>query len=34
MHAVEIPGDHFPHWRRPGELAGIIAGIAQDAGAP
>ena len=33
-HAIEIPGDHFPQWRRPGEVANIIARIAQDAAAP
>jgi hypothetical protein len=27
---IEIPGDHFPHWRRPDEIADIIAGIARD----
>jgi hypothetical protein len=31
MHAIELPGDHFSLWRRPGEVAGIIARIAQDA---
>jgi len=34
MHAIEIPGDHFALWRRPGEVANIIARIAQDAVAP
>ena len=34
MRAVEIPGDHFSLWRRPGEVANIIARIAQDAVAP
>ena len=34
MHAVEIPGDHFALWQRPGELADIVARIAWDAGAP
>jgi pimeloyl-ACP methyl ester carboxylesterase len=34
MHAIEIPGDHFPQWRRPGEVANIIARIAQDAVSP
>ena len=34
MHAIEIPGDHFPQWRRPVEVANIIARIAQDAAAP
>jgi hypothetical protein len=29
MHAIEIPGDHFSLWRRPGEVAEIIARIAQ-----
>lgn len=27
---VEIEGDHFPNWLRPGEVAEIIAGIARD----
>jgi hypothetical protein len=31
MHAIEIPGDHFSLWRRPGEAAEIIARIAKDA---
>ena len=34
MHAIAIPGDHFPQWRRPGDVANIIARIAQDAIAP
>ena len=34
MHAIEIPGDHFALWQRPGELAEIITRIAQDATAP
>jgi hypothetical protein len=34
MHAIEIPGDHFPQWRRPEELANIIAGIALEAVTP
>jgi hypothetical protein len=29
-HVVEIDGDHFPNWLRPGEVAEIIAGIARD----
>jgi hypothetical protein len=32
IHAIEIPGDHFSLWRRPGELAEVIARIAWDAG--
>jgi hypothetical protein len=28
---IEMPGDHFPNWRRPGDLADIIAQIARDA---
>jgi pimeloyl-ACP methyl ester carboxylesterase len=31
MHAMEMPGDHFALWQRPGEVAKIIARIAQDA---
>jgi pimeloyl-ACP methyl ester carboxylesterase len=27
---IEMPGDHFPHWLRPREVADIIASIAQD----
>jgi hypothetical protein len=27
---IEIPGDHFPNWLRPNEIAQILAGIAQD----
>ena len=27
---IEIDGDHFPNWRRPGEVAEIVAGIARD----
>jgi pimeloyl-ACP methyl ester carboxylesterase len=34
MYAVEIPGDHFWLWLRPGELAETIARIARDAVAP
>jgi pimeloyl-ACP methyl ester carboxylesterase len=34
MHAIEIPGDHFSLWRRPGESAAIITRIAKDAVAP
>jgi hypothetical protein len=34
MHAIEVPGDHFSLWRRPGEVANIIVGIAQDAVTP
>jgi pimeloyl-ACP methyl ester carboxylesterase len=26
---VEMAGDHFPIWRRPDEVAGILAGVAQ-----
>jgi hypothetical protein len=32
-HAVELPGDHFALWRRPRDLAEIIAPIARDVGA-
>ena len=28
---IEIPGDHFPNWRRPGEVAEILARIAREA---
>ncbi len=28
---IEIEGDHFPHWRRPREVAEIFARIARDA---
>jgi pimeloyl-ACP methyl ester carboxylesterase len=31
---IEIPGDHFPHWRRPDEIADIVARIARDVVAP
>jgi pimeloyl-ACP methyl ester carboxylesterase len=27
---IEMPGDHFPHWRRPAEIADILARIARD----
>jgi pimeloyl-ACP methyl ester carboxylesterase len=27
---IEMPGDHFPHWRRPDEIADIFARIARD----
>jgi pimeloyl-ACP methyl ester carboxylesterase len=27
---IEMPGDHFPIWLRPNEVAGIVAGIAQN----
>jgi pimeloyl-ACP methyl ester carboxylesterase len=28
---VEMSGDHFPNWRRPGEVADIVARVAADA---
>lgn len=28
---VEVPGDHFPHWRRPADIAALLARIARDA---
>jgi pimeloyl-ACP methyl ester carboxylesterase len=28
---IEMPGDHFPQWRRPGAVAEIIARVARDA---
>jgi hypothetical protein len=28
---IEIDGDHFPHWRRPREVAEIFARIARNA---
>jgi hypothetical protein len=27
---IEMPGGHFPHWRRPHEVADILARIARD----
>jgi pimeloyl-ACP methyl ester carboxylesterase len=27
-YGVDMPGDHFPHWRRPDEVADIIARVA------
>jgi pimeloyl-ACP methyl ester carboxylesterase len=32
-HVIEIPGDHFPNWRRPEEVAEIFARIATEVGA-
>jgi pimeloyl-ACP methyl ester carboxylesterase len=29
---IEMPGDHFPNWSRPGEVAEILARIARDVG--
>ena len=29
---IEMPGDHFPIWLRPDEVAEILARIAADAG--
>ena len=29
-HTIEIEGDHFPHWRRPDEVADIFARIANE----
>jgi pimeloyl-ACP methyl ester carboxylesterase len=29
MHVIEIEGDHFPHWHRPDEIAGILTRIAR-----
>ena len=29
---IEMPGDHFPNWLRPGEVAEILARIARDVG--
>jgi hypothetical protein len=31
---IEMPGDHFPNWLRPGEVAQILARIAGEADAP
>jgi pimeloyl-ACP methyl ester carboxylesterase len=28
---IEMPGDHFPIWLRPDEVAGILAGVARNA---
>jgi hypothetical protein len=28
---IEMPGDHFPNWRRPADVADIIGQIARDA---
>jgi pimeloyl-ACP methyl ester carboxylesterase len=30
-HVVKIPGDHFPNWRRPRDVADILARKARDA---
>jgi pimeloyl-ACP methyl ester carboxylesterase len=27
---IEMPGDHFPHWRRPDEIADIVGRIAHE----
>jgi hypothetical protein len=28
---IKMPGDHFPNWSRPGEVADILARIAEEA---
>jgi hypothetical protein len=30
---IEMPGDHFPNWLRPGEVAQILARVAEQADA-
>lgn len=31
---IEMPGDHFPHWLRPNEVADVLARIAHDVVTP